>query len=333
MAACTYGRGVPPTATAGARSPAPVVARQPAPGNPPGGLEIIVTRKIAYTWPAAGPITSYFGSGHPTGIDIGLNANEDSPVRAAADGVVSFAGGDPCCSLGNHVEIQHPDGSHTKYGHLQRIFVSAGESVAQGAAIGLGGSTGAADGKHLHFEVIAGGAAVDPLRYLPALQDAQSGVQRVATGDTLRIGPASSLLFMVGPPAGSQLTIDGATYQLSGPSNGLDISITNVGPLQAALAIAQLPAASGLSFSGRLLLSLVDAGTGEKLSLSYGLSFDSLPTLQNAPSTQVLQRVPTPVPPTPTNTPVIGRLASPTPRPTLTPYAPPPTRTPLIRGR
>ena len=115
-------------------------------------------------WPATGPITSYFGPGHPLGIDIGQS---EGPVVAATDGVVLFAGGDPCCSYGLYTVVHSPDGLITLYAHLDSIDVTEGESVRQGQPLGVVGCTGHCFGTHLHFEVIDDGVRRDPLSYLP----------------------------------------------------------------------------------------------------------------------------------------------------------------------
>jgi murein DD-endopeptidase MepM/ murein hydrolase activator NlpD len=116
-------------------------------------------------WPVIGAITSYFGPSHPLGIDIALMPGD--PVNAAGDGVVTFAGGDPCCSYGLYVIIDHGNGITTLYGHLSVIYVDEGETVDLGDRIGLGGYTGFGTGPHLHFEVHEDGMLMDPLTYLP----------------------------------------------------------------------------------------------------------------------------------------------------------------------
>lgn len=96
------------------------------------------------------------------GVD--LAAPLGTPVLAAAAGTVRFAGIHG--GYGNFVEIDHADGTRTRYGHLSRIDVAVGAPVARGAVLGLMGSTGRSTGSHLHFEYWVGGTAVDPLRYL-----------------------------------------------------------------------------------------------------------------------------------------------------------------------
>lgn len=96
------------------------------------------------------------------GIDIPGHAG--TPVRAADDGVVRFAG--RAGGYGNLVEIAHGGGLATRYAHLARILVPAGTQVTRGETIALMGSTGRSTGSHLHFELRAGGRAVDPLPHL-----------------------------------------------------------------------------------------------------------------------------------------------------------------------
>ena len=80
---------------------------------------------------------------------------------------MTFAGGDPCCSYGYYVIVDHGNGLQTLYGHFSKLSVSVGEKVSQGEILGLGGRTGYATGNHLHFEVHVNGAIVNPTDYLP----------------------------------------------------------------------------------------------------------------------------------------------------------------------
>jgi murein DD-endopeptidase MepM/ murein hydrolase activator NlpD len=120
-----------------------------------------------FSWPVTGTITSPFGwrtnplGGGPEfhqGLDIA--APMGTAVTAAAAGTVIMAqwyGG-----YGNYVLIDHGGGYSTGYGHLSAIYVSTGQSVARGQAIGAVGSTGQSTGPHLHFEVRIAGKPVDP---------------------------------------------------------------------------------------------------------------------------------------------------------------------------
>lgn len=141
----------------GSANPQPQAAAAPPAVIPPGAVAI---------WPVTGPITSFYGPSHPLGIDIGVNTG--TPIRAMAAGVVTFSGGDPCCSYGYYVDIDHGNGVMTRYGHM--VVPSAlrpGQVVRMGDVIGISGSTGFSTGPHLHFEVRLHGVPVNPLLVLP----------------------------------------------------------------------------------------------------------------------------------------------------------------------
>ncbi len=99
-----------------------------------------------------------------TGMD--LHGEYGEAVHATAAGRVTVAG--PTGGYGNMVEIDHGAGLSTRYGHLSRIDVAAGQWVTEGEDIGAIGSTGRSTGPHLHYEVRMDGAPVDPSRYLKA---------------------------------------------------------------------------------------------------------------------------------------------------------------------
>ncbi len=122
-------------------------------------------------WPARGWLTGTFGGradpftdepGFHEGIDI-ASAKGD-PVYATADGVVETAAyaGD----YGNMIEIRHGFGLSTRYGHLSGYAVKAGDTVTRGQVIGYVGATGRATGAHVHYEILANGKPIDPLRLL-----------------------------------------------------------------------------------------------------------------------------------------------------------------------
>ena len=75
-------------------------------------------------------------------------------------GVVTFAGGNPCCSYGYYVVIDHGNGFQTLYAHLSSIAVSVGEVVAQGQYIGaVPAPRVTPPALHLHFEVHLNGTS------------------------------------------------------------------------------------------------------------------------------------------------------------------------------
>lgn len=126
----------------------------------------------AMQWPVSGPITSPFGMRlnpfgggntefHP-GIDIAVPVG--TTVAAAAAGRVIIAGW--VSGYGNYIAIDHGGGISSGYGHLSSFFVSVGQDVQRGQAIGASGNTGRSTGPHLIFEVRRNGTPVDPNPYL-----------------------------------------------------------------------------------------------------------------------------------------------------------------------
>jgi murein DD-endopeptidase MepM/ murein hydrolase activator NlpD len=122
-------------------------------------------------WPVEGYVTSKFGprtspfTGQPqhhTGIDIA--APPGTPIRAPADGIVTFAGTLP--GYGNAVVLTHGFGFKTFYGHNQRNQVSKGQTVTRNQVIAFVGNTGYSTGAHLHYEVLLNDQPHDPLKYV-----------------------------------------------------------------------------------------------------------------------------------------------------------------------
>jgi murein DD-endopeptidase MepM/ murein hydrolase activator NlpD len=122
-----------------------------------------------FAWPASGPLTSPFSPRHPKGIDIGLRHDPGQPVTATASGTVTFVGGDPCCSYGYYVIVDHGEGWSSLYGHFSSFAAGLrpGDHVDQGQVLGYGGTTGYSTGYHLHFEMRYNGSVVNPLDFLP----------------------------------------------------------------------------------------------------------------------------------------------------------------------
>jgi murein DD-endopeptidase MepM/ murein hydrolase activator NlpD len=122
-------------------------------------------------WPIDGRLMGPFGrrsdpfSGEGamhTGVDI--SAPMGTPVKSAADGVVSYAqyyGG-----YGKLVVVTHNTGMQTYYAHLSKFDVIAGQEIRQGELVGRVGSTGRVTAPHLHYEVRVGGVPVNPYRFL-----------------------------------------------------------------------------------------------------------------------------------------------------------------------
>lgn len=97
------------------------------------------------------------------GVDIA--APHGTSVYSAAEGEVIRRGYD-AGGYGNFVEVRHPNGMTTLYGHMSRVDLASGDKVYAGSRIGLVGSTGRSTGPHLHFEVRRNGQQVDPTRVM-----------------------------------------------------------------------------------------------------------------------------------------------------------------------
>lgn len=89
-----------------------------------------------------------------------------TPVHATADGVISKA--EWFSSYGLFVSIEHGGQLQTRYGHMSRLNVAAGEHIHKGDVIGFIGTTGRSTGPHLHYEVRVAGEAVNPIPYMQA---------------------------------------------------------------------------------------------------------------------------------------------------------------------
>lgn len=134
-------------------------------------LPALPTGAPVFAWPLDGRILSGFGpkAGGRYNDGVNLKASPGTAVRAAADGVVAYAG-DAVAGFGNLILIKHADGWVTAYGHNEALLVARGARVARGDVIARSGATGSVDEPQLHFELRRGRAAVDPVKLLPARQ-------------------------------------------------------------------------------------------------------------------------------------------------------------------
>lgn len=116
-----------------------------------------------FAWPVRGTIISAFGPKGKGRDNDGLNiaAPQGAPVRAAAGGVVAYAGND-MKGFGNLVLIRHARGWVTAYAHLGRLVAVKDATVEEGDMIGTIGTTGGVSTPQLHFEIRREGKPVDP---------------------------------------------------------------------------------------------------------------------------------------------------------------------------
>jgi murein DD-endopeptidase MepM/ murein hydrolase activator NlpD len=145
----------------------PTQAQTPTPApEAPGGQPPLLGPVLS--WPLEeGVLFSEFGprqGAFHDGIDLG--APEGTPVLAAADGQVLFAG-DNQGAFGNLVIVGHSDDRVTVYAHNDVNLVREGQGVRKGQVIARVGRTGNAQSPHVHFEVRQGRRPVNPVSLLP----------------------------------------------------------------------------------------------------------------------------------------------------------------------
>lgn len=121
--------------------------------------------------PVRGILTDGFGgrsdpftgeAGQHNAVDISSAAG--APIRSPADGIVVKA--EWANGYGQVIYLSHGYGYSTRYGHLSKIGVRAGQRVKRGDVIGNVGSTGRSTGPHLHYEVRVNNNPVNPLEYI-----------------------------------------------------------------------------------------------------------------------------------------------------------------------
>lgn len=141
-----------------------------------GALGAVQQQEAAVSIPSRMPLdgsrlTSDFGMrNHPIsgrrrghkGVDLASPVG--TPIFATADGTVSKASW--FSSYGLYVSLEHGGNIQTRYAHMSRLNVAAGQKVKKGEVIGFVGSTGRSTGPHLHYEVRVDGKAVNPIPYM-----------------------------------------------------------------------------------------------------------------------------------------------------------------------
>ena len=165
----------PAAAAAGpnlATAESPHSARLAAPVAPSGQESAVKTAEPAgalpsFRWPVRGRIIAGFGP-KPNGLQndgINLAVPEGTPIKAAEDGVVAYAGNE-LKGYGNLVLVRHSNGFVTAYAHASEILVKRGDTVKRGQVIAKSGQTGNVTAPQLHFEIRKGATPVDPSQYL-----------------------------------------------------------------------------------------------------------------------------------------------------------------------
>ena len=154
---------IAPTSEGNAQGPLPVAPERAevSPRTP------VPPRVGSLEWPLHGVLYARFGkkgSDRHDGID--LAAPLGTPVHTAKSGRVLYAGEQN--GYGLVAIVDHGEGLITLYAHNRDLRVKTGQNVRESQVIATVGESGRTSGPHLHFEVRADGAPVDPLSYLPA---------------------------------------------------------------------------------------------------------------------------------------------------------------------
>ena len=121
----------------------------------------------SFRWPVKGRIIAAFGSKMDGTQNDGINlaVPEGTPVKAADDGVVAYAGNE-LKGYGNLVLIRHANGYVSAYANASEILVKRGDTIKRGQVIAHAGQTGNVTSPQLHFEIRKGSTPVDPTKYL-----------------------------------------------------------------------------------------------------------------------------------------------------------------------
>jgi murein DD-endopeptidase MepM/ murein hydrolase activator NlpD len=130
-------------------------------------------------------------------LGVDYAAPTGTPVRSVGDGVVEFAGVQN--GFGNVVFVNHRNNNTTVYGHLSRIDVKRGQTIAQSQVLGAVGATGWATGPHLHFEFRINGVHHDPVTVakqseaVPVTTAARPMFERLASAARLQLSVAATV--------------------------------------------------------------------------------------------------------------------------------------------
>jgi len=120
-----------------------------------------------FRWPARGKVITSYGAKTNGKSNDGINiaVPEGTPVKAAEDGVVAYAGNE-LKGYGNLVLVRHANGYVTAYAHASELMVKRGDTIKRGQVIAKSGQSGEVGSPQLHFEIRKGSSPVDPLQFL-----------------------------------------------------------------------------------------------------------------------------------------------------------------------
>jgi murein DD-endopeptidase MepM/ murein hydrolase activator NlpD len=120
-----------------------------------------------FRWPVRGKVIASYGAKTNGKVNDGINlaVPEGTPVKAAEDGVVAYAGNE-LKGYGNLILVRHANGYVTAYAHASQLLVKRGDTIKRGQVIAKSGQTGEVASPQLHFEIRKGSTPVNPLQFL-----------------------------------------------------------------------------------------------------------------------------------------------------------------------
>lgn len=121
----------------------------------------------AFRWPVRGRVIAGYGAKTNGKQNDGINiaVPEGTPIKAADDGVVAYAGNE-LKGYGNLVLVRHANGYVSAYSHASELSVKRGDTIKRGQVVGKAGQTGDVSSPQLHFEIRKGSTPVDPMQFL-----------------------------------------------------------------------------------------------------------------------------------------------------------------------
>ncbi len=121
----------------------------------------------SFRWPVKGRVIAAFGAKTNGAQNDGINlaVPEGTPIKAADDGVVAYAGNE-LKGYGNLVLVRHTNGYVSAYANASELLVKRGDTVKRGQVIAHAGQTGNVSSPQLHFEIRKGSTPVDPMQFL-----------------------------------------------------------------------------------------------------------------------------------------------------------------------
>lgn len=141
---------------------------QPTPLSPPAREVTVAATPPRFEWPVNGKVVSTYGTaGGQKNDGIDIAAAKGTPVKAAGNGSVVYAGNE-VKGMGNLLLVSHDGGYITAYGNNDVLLVKKGDTIRKGQEIAKVGNSSGTGEPRLHFEVRRANKTIDPMTVLPA---------------------------------------------------------------------------------------------------------------------------------------------------------------------